>query len=132
LFDALQAAKARKADYVIVDTAGRLHTKHNLMAELEKMTRIAKREIASAPHEVLLVIDATTGQNGLTKARELTKTAGVTGLILTKLDGTAKGGVVTAIAKDLKIPIRFVGVGEKMDDLIEFSAEDFVESLFAA
>jgi len=132
LFDALQSAKARKIDYVIVDTAGRLHTKHNLMAELEKMTRIAKREIASAPHEVLLVIDATTGQNGLTQAREFTKTAGVTGLILTKLDGTAKGGVVTAIAKDLKIPIRFVGVGEKMDDLIEFSAEDFVESLFAA
>jgi fused signal recognition particle receptor len=132
LFDALQSAKARKIDYVIVDTAGRLHTKHNLMAELEKMTRIAKREIASAPHEVLLVIDATTGQNGLTQAREFTKIAGVTGLILTKLDGTAKGGVVTAIAKDLKIPIRFVGVGEKMDDLIEFSAEDFVESLFAA
>ena len=132
LYDALQSAKARKIDYVIVDTAGRLHTKHNLMAELEKMTRIAKREVASAPHEVLLVIDATTGQNGLTQAREFTKTAGVTGLILTKLDGTAKGGVVTAIAKDLKIPIRFVGVGEKMDDLIEFSAEDFVESLFAA
>ena len=132
LFDALQSAKARKIDYVIVDTAGRLHTKHNLMAELEKMTRIAKREIAGAPHEVLLVMDATTGQNGLTQAREFTKSAGVTGLVLTKLDGTAKGGVVTAIAKDLKIPIRFVGVGEKMDDLIEFSAEDFVESLFAA
>src|SRR5262245_4963805 len=132
LFDALQSAKSKKIDYVIVDTAGRLHTKHNLMAELEKMTRIARREVATAPHEVLLVMDATTGQNGLTQAREFTKTAGVTGLILTKLDGTAKGGVVTAIAKDLKIPIRFVGVGEKMDDLIEFSAEDFVESLFAA
>jgi fused signal recognition particle receptor len=132
LFDALQSAKSKKIDFVIVDTAGRLHTKHNLMAELEKMTRIAKREIPGAPHEVLLVIDATTGQNGLTQAREFTKSAGVTGLVLTKLDGTAKGGVVTAIAKDLKIPIRFVGVGEKMDDLIEFSADDFVESLFAA
>ena len=132
LFDALQSAKARKIDYVIVDTAGRLHTKHNLMAELEKMTRIARREVPGAPHEVLLVLDATTGQNGLIQAREFTKSAGVTGLVLTKLDGTAKGGVVTAIAKDLKIPIRFVGVGEKMDDLIEFSADDFVESLFAA
>jgi fused signal recognition particle receptor len=132
LFDALQSAKARKIDYVIVDTAGRLHTKHNLMAELEKMTRIARREVPGAPHEVLLVLDATTGQNGLIQAREFMKSAGVTGLVLTKLDGTAKGGVVTAIAKDLKIPIRFVGVGEKMDDLIEFSADDFVESLFAA
>ena len=132
LFDALQSAKARKIDYVIVDTAGRLHTKHNLMAELEKMTRIARREVPGAPHEVLLVLDATTGQNGLTQAREFTKSAGVTGLVLTKLDGTAKGGVVTAIAKDLKIPIRFVGVGEKLEDLVEFSADDFVESLFAA
>jgi len=132
LFDALQSAKAKKIDYVIVDTAGRLHTKHNLMAELEKMTRIAKREVPGAPHEVLLVIDATTGQNGLTQAREFTKSAGVTGVVLTKLDGTAKGGVVTAIAKELRLPIRFVGVGEKMDDLIEFSADDFVESLFAA
>lgn len=132
LFDALKSAKARKIDYVIADTAGRLHTKHNLMAELEKMTRIAKREVPGAPHEVLLVLDATTGQNGLTQAREFTKSAGVTGLVLTKLDGTAKGGVVTAIAKELKIPIRFVGVGEKIDDLIEFSADDFVDSLFAA
>ena len=115
---------------VIVDTAGRLHTKHNLMAELEKMTRIAKREVADAPQEVLLVLDATTGQNGLTQAREFTKSAGVTGLVLTKLDGTAKGGVVTAIAKELKLPIRFVGTGEKIDDLIEFSPDDFVESLF--
>ena len=132
LYDALRSARSKKIDYVIVDTAGRLHTKHNLMAELEKMTRIAKREIPGAPHEVLLVLDATTGQNGLTQAREFTKSAGVTGLVLTKLDGTAKGGVVTAIAKELKLPIRFVGVGEKMDDLIEFSADDFVESLFAA
>lgn len=132
LYDALQSAKSKKMDVVIVDTAGRLHTKHNLMSELEKMTRIAKREIASAPHEVLLVMDATTGQNGLAQAKEFTKSAGVTGLVLTKLDGTAKGGVVTAIARELKIPIRFVGVGEKIDDLIEFSADDFVESLFAA
>jgi len=132
LYDALQSAKARKIDVVIVDTAGRLHTKHNLMNELEKMTRVAKREIPSAPHEVLLVLDATTGQNGLTQAKEFTKSAGVTGLVLTKLDGTAKGGVVTAIARELRIPIRFVGVGEQMDDLVEFSAEDFVESLFAA
>jgi fused signal recognition particle receptor len=132
LYDALQSARSRNLDYVIVDTAGRLHTKGNLMAELEKMTRIAKREVPGAPHEVLLVMDATTGQNGLIQAQEFTKAAGVTGLVLTKLDGTAKGGVVTAIAKDLKIPIRFVGVGEKMDDLIEFSADDFVDSLFAA
>jgi fused signal recognition particle receptor len=131
LFDALQSAKSRKIDYVIVDTAGRLHTKSNLMTELEKMTRIAKREVTGAPHEVLLVMDATTGQNGLTQAREFTKSAAVTGIVLTKLDGTAKGGVVTAIARELKIPIRFVGVGEKIDDLIEFSPDDFVESLFA-
>ena len=132
LYDGLQSAKAKKIDVMIVDTAGRLHTKHNLMSELEKMTRIAKREVAGAPHEVLLVLDATTGQNGLTQAKEFTRSAGVTGLVLTKLDGTAKGGVVTAIARELKIPIRFVGVGEKIDDLVEFSAEDFVESLFAA
>ena len=132
LYDGLQSAKAKKIDVMIVDTAGRLHTKHNLMSELEKMTRIAKREVAGAPHEVLLVLDATTGQNGLTQAKEFTRSAGVTGLVLTKLDGTAKGGVVTAIARELKIPIRFVGVGEKIDDLVEFSADDFVESLFAA
>ncbi len=131
LFDTLQSAKARMIDYVIVDTAGRLHTKHNLMAELEKMTRIAAREVPDAPHEVLLVLDATTGQNGLIQAREFAKTAGLTGLILTKLDGTAKGGVATAIVKELKIPIRFIGTGEKLDDLIEFSADDFVDSLFA-
>jgi fused signal recognition particle receptor len=131
LFDALQSAKAKKVDVVIVDTAGRLHTKHNLMNELEKMTRIAKREIAAAPHEVLLVMDATTGQNGLTQAKEFTKSSGVTGLVLTKLDGTAKGGVVTAIARELRIPIRFVGVGEKVDDLVEFSPDAFVDSLFA-
>jgi len=131
LFDALKSAKSKHIDYVIVDTAGRLHTKHNLMTELEKMTRIAKREVSCAPHEVLLVMDATTGQNGLTQAKEFTRSAAVSGIVLTKLDGTAKGGVVTAIARELKIPIRFVGVGEKIDDLIEFSPDDFVESLFA-
>jgi len=131
LFDALQSAKSKKIDYVIVDTAGRLHTKSNLMTELEKMTRIAKREVSGAPHEVLLVMDATTGQNGLTQAKEFTKSAAVSGIVLTKLDGTAKGGVVTAIARELKIPIRFVGVGEKIDDLVEFSPDDFVESLFS-
>jgi fused signal recognition particle receptor len=130
LFDALQSAKARKIDYVIVDTAGRLHTKQNLMAELEKMTRVARRETPGAPHEVLLVLDATTGQNGLIQATEFAKSAGVTGIVLTKLDGTAKGGVVTAIARDLNIPIRFIGVGEKIDDLLEFSPDAFVDSLF--
>ena len=132
LFDTLRSAKARKIDYVIVDTAGRLHTKRNLMSELEKMARIAGREVPNAPHEVLLVLDATTGQNGLTQAREFTKTARLTGLILAKLDGTAKGGVVTAIVKELKIPIRFIGTGEKIDDLVEFSADDFIDSLFTA
>ena len=130
LFDAIAAAKSRGIDILIVDTAGRLHTKNNLMAELEKMKRIAGREIAGAPHEVLLVIDATTGQNGLPQAREFTRTAGVTGIILTKLDGTAKGGIVIPISRELKIPIRYVGVGEKVDDLVEFSAEQYIESLF--
>lgn len=132
LFDSLSSARARGVDYVIVDTAGRLHTKHNLMAELGKMKRIAAREVPGAPHEVLLVLDATTGQNGLIQAREFTKTAGLTGLILTKLDGTARGGIVTAIVRELGIPIRFIGTGEQLDDLVEFSAEDFVDSLFAA
>jgi len=130
LFDAISAAKARAIDILIVDTAGRLHTKNNLMAELEKMKRIAGREIAGAPHEVLLIIDATTGQNGLPQAREFTRTAGVTGIVLTKLDGTAKGGIVIPISRELKIPIRYVGVGEKLDDLVEFSAEQYIESLF--
>jgi fused signal recognition particle receptor len=132
LHDALRSAKAKNTNVVIVDTAGRLHTKHNLMSELEKMTRVGKKEVPSAPHEVLLVMDATTGQNGLMQAKEFTKSAGVTGIVLTKLDGTAKGGVVIAIAREMKIPIRFVGVGEQIDDLVEFSADDFVESLFAA
>jgi fused signal recognition particle receptor len=130
LFDAIAASKSRGVDVLIVDTAGRLHTKNNLMNELEKMKRVAGREIAGAPHEVLLIIDATTGQNGLVQAREFTRSAGVTGIVLTKLDGTAKGGVIVAIAKELKIPIRFVGVGEKVDDLIQFSSEEFLNSLF--
>jgi fused signal recognition particle receptor len=130
LFDAIQAAKARGIDYVIVDTAGRLQTKSNLMAELEKMSRTAKRVVADAPHEVLLVMDATTGQNGLEQARRFTETSGVTGIVLTKLDGTAKGGVVIAIARELNLPIRYVGVGEKVDDLLPFDPEKFIESLF--
>lgn len=129
MFDALNAAKARKVDYVIVDTAGRLHTKDNLMAELEKMKRTTKKVIPEAPHEVLLVLDATTGQNGLEQARRFTETSGVTGIVLTKLDGTAKGGVVVAITRELNLPIRFVGVGEKVEDLLPFDAETFVQSL---
>ncbi len=132
LFDALAAAKNRHFDPVIVDTAGRLHTKTNLMAELEKMCRIAAREIPNAPHEVLLVIDATTGQNGLQQARQFVDHSGATGIILTKLDGTAKGGVVIAIARELGLPIQFVGVGEKIDDLLPFNPREFVESLFEA
>ncbi len=130
LFDALTAAKARKTDYVIVDTAGRLHTKANLMAELEKMRRTAQKVIPTAPHEVLLVLDATTGQNGLEQARKFTETSGVTGVILTKLDGTAKGGIIVAIARELNLPIRYVGVGEKADDLLPFDPQEFVASLF--
>jgi fused signal recognition particle receptor len=130
VFDSLQAAKARKVDYVIVDTAGRLHTKENLMAELEKMRRTAARVVADAPHETWLALDATTGQNGLEQARKFTESAGVTGIILTKLDGTAKGGVVIAIARELNLPIRYIGVGEKIDDLLPFEPENFIESLF--
>jgi fused signal recognition particle receptor len=131
LFDALQAASARHSDYLIVDTAGRLHTKTNLMAELEKMRRTAQRIIPGAPHEILLVMDATTGQNGLQQARLFTESAGVTGIVLTKLDGTAKGGVVVAICRELGLPVRYVGVGEKAGDLLRFNPKDFVESLFA-
>jgi fused signal recognition particle receptor len=130
MFDALQAGKARKVDYIIVDTAGRLHTKVNLMAELEKMRRTAARVIPEAPHEVLLVLEATTGQNGLEQARKFTESSAVTGIILTKLDGTAKGGVVVAISRELNLPIRYVGVGEQIDDLLPFDPENFVASLF--
>jgi fused signal recognition particle receptor len=131
LFDALQAAAARHSDYVIVDTAGRLHNKANLMSELEKMRRTAQRIIPGAPHETLLVMDATTGQNGLQQARLFTESAGVTGIVLSKLDGTAKGGVVVAISRELGLPVRYVGVGEKAGDLIPFNPKDFVDSLFA-
>jgi len=131
LFDALQAASARHTDYVIVDTAGRLHTKSNLMAELDKMRRTAQRIIPGAPHETLLVMDATTGQNGLQQARQFTESAGVTGIVLTKLDGTAKGGVVVAICRELGLPVRYVGVGEKAGDLLPFDPKDFVDSLLA-
>ena len=130
LFDALHSARSSKVDYVIVDTAGRLQTKEYLMAELQKMSRTAKKVIPDAPHEVLLVLDATTGQNGLEQARKFTETSGVTGIVLTKLDGTAKGGIVVAIARELNLPIRYVGVGEKADDLLPFDAEVFIESLF--
>ncbi len=131
LFDAIAACKARAKDVLIVDTAGRLHNKANLMAELEKMRRVAGREVEGAPHEVHLILDATTGQNGLVQAREFLKTTGVTGIIVTKLDGTAKGGIVVAIAKEMGIPIQYIGVGEKPEDLMPFSAEAYVESLLA-
>lgn len=130
LFDSLKAAKARNADVLIVDTAGRLHNKANLMAELEKMKRIASREVPGAPHEVLLVVDAVTGQNGLSQAREFMKAADITGLVLTKLDGTAKGGIAVAIAKELNLPIRYCGIGEKADDLVVFDPKVYVEGLF--
>jgi fused signal recognition particle receptor len=130
LFDAVTAAKARQVDYVIVDTAGRLQTKEHLMLELEKMNRTARKVIPEAPHEVLLVLDATTGQNGLEQARKFTGSSGVTGIVLTKLDGTAKGGIVVAIARELDLPIRYIGVGEKIEDLLPFDAEKFIESLF--
>ena len=130
VYDAMAAAKARHADAVIVDTAGRLHTKSNLMAELEKMKRTAAKVIPGAPHDVLLVLDATTGQNGLAQAREFTSSVGVTGIILTKLDGTAKGGIVVAISRELGLPIRFVGTGEKISDLVPFDAQTYADSLF--
>jgi fused signal recognition particle receptor len=130
LFDALRSAKSRNSDVLIVDTAGRLHNQANLMAELEKMKRIAAREVSQAPHETLLVIDAVTGQNGLEQARQFMKAANVTGIVLTKLDGTAKGGIAVAIAKELNLPIRYVGIGEQVDDLMVFDPESYVNSLF--
>ncbi len=129
LYDAIAAAKARGIDDLYVDTAGRLHTKSGLMDELDKMRRTAARLVPGAPHEVLLVMDATTGQNGLQQARQFTQSAGVTGIVLTKFDGTAKGGIAIAIARELNLPVRYVGVGEKMTDLLEFSPEEFVDSL---
>jgi fused signal recognition particle receptor len=130
LHDAIAAAAARGSDLVLVDTAGRLHTKSNLMQELEKMRRVAGRKLPGAPHETLLVVDATTGQNGLNQAREFMKFTGITGLIVTKLDGTAKGGVLFGICQELNIPVRFIGIGEAIEDLLEFSPENFIDSLF--
>ena len=130
VFDAISSGKARGRDPILVDTAGRLHTRVNLMNELEKIRRIASREVPGAPQEVLLVLDATVGQNGLAQAREFMGVAGVNGIVLTKLDGTAKGGVAVAIAHDLKLPIRYVGVGEGIEDLIPFSPDDYVDGLF--
>ncbi len=129
VFDALEAARSRGAHEVIIDTAGRLHTKFNLMEELKKLRRVASRVDNAAPHEVILVLDATTGQNGLTQARYFTEAVAVSGIFLSKLDGTAKGGIVLAICDELKIPIQFVGVGEKLEDLALFDAESFVQAL---
>lgn len=129
-FDAIQAAFARKCDLLIVDTAGRLHTKHNLMKELEKVRNVLRRSVHEAPHQTLLVIDATNGQNAINQAKGFTASVGVTGVILTKLDGTPKGGVAFAIAGELGIPIRYIGTGEKIDDIQEFDAQAFVDSLF--
>lgn len=131
VFDAITAARSRNIDEVLVDTAGRLHTRANLMKELEKVKGVAAREVDGAPHEVLLVLDATTGSNGIEQAQQFGATAGVDGVVLTKLDGTAKGGVVLAIAESLKLPVRWIGVGEGVDDLLPFDAEDFVDSLLA-
>jgi fused signal recognition particle receptor len=130
VFDAISSGKAKGRDPILVDTAGRLHTRVNLMNELEKIRRIAAREVAGAPQEVLLVLDATVGQNGVTQAREFMGAAGVNGIVLAKLDGTAKGGVAVAIANDLKLPIRYVGVGEGIDDLVPFDPGQFVDGLF--
>jgi len=129
-FDAVSSAKARGHEIVIVDTAGRLHTRSNLMAELDKIRRVVGREVPGAPHEVLLVLDATVGQNGLVQAREFMAASGANGIVLTKLDGTAKGGVAVAIAHELKVPIRYVGVGEAIDDLIPFDPAAYVDALF--
>ena len=129
VFDGIQAARARDVDVIIIDTAGRLHNKQNLMNELGKISRIVERELPNASREVLLVLDGTTGQNGLIQAKEFSKIAGVTSIALTKLDGTAKGGIVIAVADTLQIPVKFVGVGEKADDLMPFEAEGFVDAL---
>jgi fused signal recognition particle receptor len=129
LYDACTAAKARGTDILIVDTAGRLHTKTDLMKELDKMRRTAERLVPGAPHQTLLVMDATTGQNGLQQARLFTEAAHVTGIVLTKLDGTAKGGIVLAIATELGLPVKFVGVGEKMEDILPFDSAAFVDSM---
>jgi fused signal recognition particle receptor len=129
-FDAVRAAKARGTDVLIIDTAGRLHTKANLMEELKKVRRVIGRELEGAPHETLLILDATTGQNAIQQAKKFKEAVEVTGIVLTKLDGTAKGGVIVAIADELKIPVKFIGIGERLGDLREFKAEEFVEALF--
>ena len=129
--DAVVAAQARKTDYLFIDTAGRLHTKHNLMQELQKLHRVIGRQLPGAPHEVLLVLDATTGMNSLNQAREFNKAVPLSGLIVTKLDGTSKGGMVVAIQKELGLPIKFIGLGEQADDLQPFDAKQFAEALFA-
>jgi fused signal recognition particle receptor len=131
VFDALEAARSRNVQEVIIDTAGRLHTKFNLMEELKKIRRVAAKADAAAPHEVILVLDATTGQNGLTQAQYFTEAVGVTGVFLAKLDGTAKGGIVLAICDELKIPIQFIGTGDGLEDMADFDAESFVEALFS-
>ena len=130
VYDAVQAGKARKCDVVVVDTAGRLHPRRDLMSELGKIRRVVAREVDGAPHEVLMVLDATVGQNGIVQARQFLDVAGVTGIILTKLDGTAKGGIAIAIAEELGLPIRYVGVGEGITDLLPFTPESYVEALF--
>jgi fused signal recognition particle receptor len=130
VFDAIASGKAKGRSFILVDTAGRLHTRVNLMNELDKICRVAAREVPGAPHEVLLILDATVGQNGLAQAREFTNVAQVNGIVLTKLDGTAKGGVAVAIANDLKLPLRYVGVGEGIDDLVAFDAKEYVDGLF--
>jgi len=130
VFDALASARAKGADVLIVDTAGRLHTKINLMEELKKIRRILEREHPGSPHEVLLVLDATTGQNALAQARLFNKDIGVTGIVLTKMDGTAKGGIILSIAEELKIPVKMIGVGEGIDDLKDFNAREFIEAMF--
>ena len=130
MFDAIKSAQARKADIMIIDTAGRLHTKYNLMKELEKLRGIAQKQVHAAPHETLLVLDATTGQNALSQARHFKDSVDITGVVLAKLDGTAKGGVVFSIGKELGVPVRFVGTGEGLEDLIPFDSQAFVEGLF--
>jgi fused signal recognition particle receptor len=131
VFDAIDAAVSRKVDVVLIDTAGRLHTKVNLMDELEKMYRVIEGKLSGAPHEVWLVLDSTTGQNAIAQAEMFHKSLGITGIVLTKLDGTAKGGIVVGITRQLGIPVKFIGIGEKMDDLRPFDAEDFVEAIFS-
>ncbi len=129
-FDAVKAAEARGTDILIIDTAGRLHTKGNLMDELSKIKRVVGRELHGAPHETLLVLDATTGQNAVQQAKQFNEALGISGIVLTKLDGTAKGGVIIAIADELKIPVKYIGIGESLSDLREFNADEFVEALF--